>query len=145
MQTLSFESPKNEIQITTPAKEQPTIEDIISRKCDMENEESYLSPSYLNSYLTCPLQFYYDKIKRLRPSEEESDLQYLVFGSLFHNSAELFEKSNREKSYEDCIEEGLEKIKLEQPHILHLDSYTDVCKEPSNGLHFLPKYWCSPA
>lgn len=118
MQTLSFESPKNEIQITTPAKEKSTIEDIISRKCNMENEEAYLSPSYLNSYLSCPLQFYYDKIKRLKPSEEESDLQYLAFGSLFHNSAELFEKSNREKSYEDCIEEGLEKINPEQQAIV---------------------------
>ena len=114
MQTLSFETPRNEIQITTPAKEKSTIEDIISEKCDMENEESYLSPSYLNSYLTCPLQFYYDKIKRLRPSEEESDLQYIAFGSLFHNAAESFEKSNREKSYEDCIEEGLKEIDLEQ-------------------------------
>ena len=118
MQTLSFESPKNEIQITIPAKEKSTIEDIISRKCNMEYEESYLSPSYLNSYLSCPLQFYYDKIKKLKPSEEESDLQYLAFGSLFHNSVELFEKSNREKSYEDCIEEGLKEIDFEQQAII---------------------------
>ena len=37
---------------------------------------------------------------------------------MFHNSAELFEKSNREKSYEDCIEDGLEKINLEQRAII---------------------------
>lgn len=118
MQTLSFGTPKNEIQITIPAKEKSTIEDIISGKCNMENEKSFFSPSFLNSYLSCPLQFYYDKIKELKPSDEEADLQYLAFGSLFHNSAELFEKSNREKSYEDCIEEGLKEIDDKQKAII---------------------------
>ena len=99
----------------------------------MEKEKSFISPSYLNSYLNCPLQFYYEKIKWLKPSEEELDLQNLAFGSLFHNAAELFEESNRTKSHQDCINEGLNLIAVErQAYIKSL--HKELAKSYLEGL-----------
>ena len=100
---LSNIQSKSEIKIELPAKTKETIENVILK-------EKYLSPSYINTYIDCPLKFYYDKICELKPIKEEKDIISLAFGNLFHHSAECFEKSSRTESIETCIEKGFDRL-----------------------------------
>lgn len=51
---------------------------------------SRLSPSAINKYITCPLQFYYQYIEELREPQNPSDvIAANTFGTLFHKVAEL--------------------------------------------------------
>lgn len=100
---LSNIQSKSEIKIELPAKTKETIENVIMK-------EKYLSPSYINTYIDCPLKFYYDKICELKPIKEEKDIISLAFGNLFHHSAECFEKSSRTESIETCIEKGFDRL-----------------------------------
>lgn len=100
---LSNIQSKSEIKIELPAKTKKTIENVILKK-------KYLSPSYINTYIDCPLKFYYDKICELKPIKEEKDIISLAFGNLFHHSAECFEKSSRTESIETCIEKGFDRL-----------------------------------
>lgn len=100
---LSNIQSKSEIKIELPAKTKETIENVILKK-------KYLSPSYINTYIDCPLKFYYDNICELKPIKEEKDIISLTFGNLFHHSAECFEKSSRTESIETCIEKGFDRL-----------------------------------
>lgn len=52
--------------------------------------QRFLSPSALNRYTTCPLQFYYRYVKGLRvDSEPEDGFDAIIFGNVFHKAAEL--------------------------------------------------------
>jgi CRISPR/Cas system-associated exonuclease Cas4 (RecB family) len=54
------------------------------------NKLDSLSPSALNSYLTCPLQFYFRYIARLKePDEVTEKVDARLFGSLLHRSMEF--------------------------------------------------------
>lgn len=50
-----------------------------------------LSPSAINRYLRCQLQFYYNTVCHLREenNEEEDEIDNVTFGNIFHRSAEL--------------------------------------------------------
>lgn len=49
-----------------------------------------LSPTAINTYLDCPVKFYYQRIKRLRQPEDPADvIAENTFGSIFHRAAEL--------------------------------------------------------
>ena len=50
----------------------------------------FLSPSALNRYTTCQLQFYYRYVKGLRIDQEPEDgFDAIIFGNVFHKAAEL--------------------------------------------------------
>lgn len=54
------------------------------------SKRSVLSPSALNTYLGCPLAFYYRYVAGLRaPDEVTAEIDSALFGTLFHRSAEL--------------------------------------------------------
>ena len=49
-----------------------------------------LSPSALNTYLDCPLCFYYRYVMRLNtPEDVNADIDPALFGTIFHRSAQL--------------------------------------------------------
>lgn len=49
------------------------------------NETNILSPSAINTYLLCPLKFYFHYVAGLRPDQEVSeDVDKPMFGTLFH-------------------------------------------------------------
>ena len=51
--------------------------------------KSILSPSALNTYLDCPLMFYYRYVAGLRmPDEVSAEIDSALFGTLFHRAAE---------------------------------------------------------
>lgn len=54
------------------------------------NSRSFLSPSHINTYLRCPLQFFYKVVCGIR-DEDDSDetiLDNRIFGLIFHNAVE---------------------------------------------------------
>ena len=49
------------------------------------SSNGYLSPSAINTYIDCPLQFYFQKVAQLYPEEElTDDVEDNTFGSIFH-------------------------------------------------------------
>ena len=62
----------------------------LCRQYNISNKDSCLSPSALNKYMNCKLQFYLAQIAGLKkPDETDTDIDFAMFGTLFHKSAEL--------------------------------------------------------
>ena len=68
----------------------PSVLEELCRKYDFTNEDSYLSPSALNKYMDCKLRFYLAQIAGLKkPDDTDTEIDFAMFGTLFHKSAEL--------------------------------------------------------
>ena len=86
------------------------------------NPEAYrLSPTALNTYITCSYKFYLEYVRRLRHKEElMEDLDHSVFGTIFHRAAELLyrEITGRDETQPagDRIEKEDFTVYTEQPH-----------------------------
>ncbi len=58
------------------------------RQCGGKND---LSPSALGTYLTCPVKFFYQNVAAINvPRHPEEGIDAMLFGTLFHDSAEMF-------------------------------------------------------
>lgn len=58
-----------------------------------------LSPSALNAYIDCPLKFYYQQVARIRPPKElQNGVDGALFGTIFHEAAELIYKKLTERN-----------------------------------------------
>jgi ATP-dependent helicase/DNAse subunit B len=76
--------------VTLSVDKTPAVLEELCRKYDYANPRSYLSPSALNRYMNCPLQFYLAQIAGLRkPDDTDTEIDFAMFGTLFHKSAEL--------------------------------------------------------
>lgn len=54
------------------------------------NNQKYLSPSAINTYLDCELKFYFNYVSKLKePKEFIEEIDSATFGTLFHKSMEL--------------------------------------------------------
>lgn len=79
-----------------------------------DGKHRFLSPSALNRYTTCPLQFYYRYICNLKVDPDPSDgLDAVLFGNVFHRAAELLYKeltndgpSIRQQDIDTMLAEG---------------------------------------
>ena len=70
-------------------KTQNVLEELC-RRYDYANPKTFLSPSALNKYMNCPLQFYLAQIAGLKkPNDTDTEIDFAMFGTLFHKSAEL--------------------------------------------------------
>ncbi|MCM1093978.1 MAG: PD-(D/E)XK nuclease family protein [Lachnospiraceae bacterium] len=78
-------------------------------------QKRYLSPSAINQYLSCPMQFYFSRVERIATKEEMNDyMDESIFGSIVHKVAELCYKQLRGKEKEIYIDaEALDRIKKE--------------------------------
>lgn len=61
-----------------------------ARRADKTNGEPLLTPTAINSYMRCNLQFYYNYVAGLYEQEDaaEEDMQRRLFGNIFHDAAE---------------------------------------------------------
>ena len=78
--------------VTTPLTVQKTTSVLkdLRRRYDFSDNNTYLSPSALNTYMDCTLKFYLMQIAGLKkPKDTDTDIGYDMFGTLFHKSAEL--------------------------------------------------------
>lgn len=63
------------------------------------NPKALLSPSALNTYLDCPLKFYYQYVANLRtPDEVTAEIDSAKFGTIFHDAAEHIYKDLRDRN-----------------------------------------------
>jgi CRISPR/Cas system-associated exonuclease Cas4 (RecB family) len=64
-------------------------ENVMSRLIDYLNGKKRLSPSAIDKYLTCPLQFYFRYSAGLdEPDEISEEVDAMIFGLLFHDAME---------------------------------------------------------
>lgn len=115
----------------------------------MENME-YISPSAINNYLRCQLQFFYKNVCGIKDNDEsdEEDLDKRVFGLIFHRTAELLytpfkgksiNKSDIEAMLKDpsLIDRALEQAFKEELFLIK-EEYTKKRKMPSlNGAQMI--------
>jgi CRISPR/Cas system-associated exonuclease Cas4 (RecB family) len=61
---------------------------------------SILSPTAINRYMRCPLQFYYCYVEGLREPDDTEDgvIDNRIFGNIFHNAAQLLYERLMQKS-----------------------------------------------
>ncbi len=52
------------------------------------NNITYLSPSAINRYLRCPLQFYYNTVVKIKEADSGEITDARMFGNIFHKAAE---------------------------------------------------------
>lgn len=91
IQRITLKPDRSDTEITpiTVNKTQPVLERLCQRY-DFSDSDTYLSPSALNTYMDCSLKFYLMQIAGLRkPDDTDTDIDYAMFGTLFHKSAEL--------------------------------------------------------
>ncbi len=74
-------------------------------------EMPYISPTAINRYMRCQLQFYYNNIAKItEPDEEDGTLDSRMFGNIFHDASELIyerflgiRRTIKESDIEDLI------------------------------------------
>lgn len=98
-------------------KHKSYIDKIISKA-----KEEYLSPTFLNDYLNCELKFYLKRVIGLASVDEfEEDLQDNDFGTIFHDSANLFYQQIIDKKNSHIITQSdIENHKNNIPQIARL-------------------------
>ncbi len=75
-------------------------------------EIGYLSPTAINRYLRCPLQFYFYHIAKIKEKDEKDEddaLDSRAFGNIFHNAAEYVYRDNTDVK-KDIDKKIIEKI-----------------------------------
>lgn len=82
------------------------------------DKERVLSPSALNTYLTCPLKFFFTYVAGLKEKEDVTvEIDSAMFGTIFHRAAELFYKdyagTNRPVTKSDIEAVLKDRIRLE--------------------------------
>jgi RecB family exonuclease len=78
-----------DIKSITVAKSPDVIEKL-EHYNTLHGQDKHLSPSGLNSYLRCSLQFYFRYIAEIKePEELREDIDAPIFGLLFHKAIEL--------------------------------------------------------
>lgn len=115
-------------------------DDVIKGKLDAIER---LSPSAINRYLRCQLQFYYNTICHLREenNEDEDEIDNMMFGNIFHRAAELIYldlSHHYKKTITRNAITALQKdyFRLEQ----HLDQAFREIVFKVNDHHFTPQY-----
>ncbi|MEZ4938394.1 MAG: PD-(D/E)XK nuclease family protein [Crocinitomicaceae bacterium] len=96
------------------AKFQVQKDAIIEQRLD-DLFEKGLSPTALNTYLTCPMDFYYRYILKLREEEKvEEDIEHATFGSIVHEVLEeLYKPAVGDYLKIEFLKESLKKIEEE--------------------------------
>lgn len=71
----------------------PATSTVIEKPADLSQKITAISPSAINTYLRCPLQFYYRYVAKLRREQPATAaLAPNTFGTIFHKAAELLYK-----------------------------------------------------
>lgn len=112
--------------INVPLKETGNPQDIAIRKEETVMQqlqklaEEGISPSALNTYVRCPLQFYYRYVVKIDiPVQPEVSVQSNTFGSVIHGVLEQLYKPFKEKlidagKLKESLQENLENFLLQE-------------------------------
>lgn len=74
------------------------------------NQEKILSPSAINTYMSCPLRFYFNYVAGLRPIDEVSDdVDKAMLGTIFHDAMHHLYQPYEGKPFHSTDVEALRK------------------------------------
>lgn len=78
-------------------------------------QNARLSPSAINTYITCPLKYYYQYVARLRmPDRPQDGIDAPHFGTLFHDACEHFYRQiTQQTGRQEILRTDLEPFTLE--------------------------------
>lgn len=120
----------------------PEVMERLRRRYDQNlqgGEHLTLSPSAINTYMACPIQFYLNNVLRIRREDDPEDgISADIFGNIFHDTAEFFYLWLQEQYKTDfitsnmlCEKEGEDKFvvkeNIHQELQLMLHTTFDVC------------------
>ena len=92
----------------------------------IEGEHITLSPSAINTYMACPMQFYLNNVLRIRREDDpEEGISADIIGTIFHDTAEFFYEQLQQRFHTKTITADM----LREPKELErmLDTVFDVC------------------
>jgi CRISPR/Cas system-associated exonuclease Cas4 (RecB family) len=85
-----------------PIEKTPAVLDVLRGRFSTfhPSQSPLLTPTAINRYMRCPLQFYYNYVEGLRePNEVEEDrIDNRIFGNIFHTAAQLLYEQMMERS-----------------------------------------------
>lgn len=90
-----------------------------------------ITPTFLNTYQRCQKQFYYKYVKGLLEPDEidEDEVDYKIFGNIFHRAAELFYYTFASK--DDIATDDQGKQRLIRPIVITADDLDHALKDTS--------------
>ena len=101
--------------------------------------DSLLSPSAINKYLRCPLQFYYCYAADIREPDlpgDEQELDNRIFGNIFHKAADIiYQQLPRDITRE--VLSHLLKSKVEIERAVDEAFHQEMPFAPRSGLHLI--------
>lgn len=106
------------------------------------NEMNSLSPTAINQYIQCQLQFFYNRVAEIKEPDtvDDEEVDHRTFGNIFHRSAELIylQLSQRDKEIsQDTILSFLKRP--EQLEMIVDQAFREELYGTSNPTH-LPEY-----
>lgn len=98
-----------------------------------------LSPTAINKYMRCPLQFYYRYVADLKEPDvpdDEQELDNRIFGNIFHEAADLIYHQLPNYLTDDVLTHLL-KSKVEIERAIDEAFHRELPNAPLNGLHII--------
>ena len=97
-----------------------------------------LSPSAINTFIACPMQFYLNNVLRIRREDDAEDgISADIIGNIFHDTAEFFYEWLQHRYRTSTITADMLKDRRELPLMLH--TVFDVCWfHPTDDFDRLP-------
>ena len=152
MLQLMVESPHAISQHTLQSGQQPDrrkpialektahVMDILHALFDVQSPTfSILSPTAINNYMRCPLQFYYRYVAGiLQPDlpDDEQELDNRIFGNIFHEAADIIYKRLPRYIERRMLEELL-KNKVDIERAVDEAFHKELPFAPMGGLHII--------
>lgn len=111
----------------------PKTRKMLQKLADEHNASNhYLSPTALNTYLTCPLKFYFMYIGKMREEDEVSSvIDPRYFGNIFHRSAELLYTEAIGRTVTLSQLENIEKSKVYEKYVTQ--AFNEIFFQLKNG------------
>ncbi len=94
---------------------------IMQRKFLLDSENGKgLSPSAINSYLSCPLQFYFRYVAGLQEEDEvQEEIDPILFGNILHDTMEeLYDQLQKNKESQQVDKEDFQTLREHLPETL---------------------------
>ena len=103
------------------------------------SQSSLLSPTAINRYLRCPIQFFYyyvADIKEPDAPDDEQELDNRIFGNIFHEAADIIYRQLPKQITREVLEQVL-KNKDIIPRAIDEAFHKELPRVPQSGLHII--------
>ncbi len=101
-----------QIPLVQEKKRVAKSEDVMKSLLNMRS----ISPSAINSYMRCPLKFYYNSVAKIKEPDSDDISDHRTFGTIFHATAELLYR-NIQTPDGEITKEAIEQILKEKSNV----------------------------